>query len=179
MTLSNDEIENIFKSNSADIGDLISLTTKNDSTGRAYELTAVGTKGSHTFTKQSTYSPFYSKGVIGQNFRVVPASSSPVNLHVLSSKTQAETTPTYSISAGKSIKPTSSGSVTVISSKGISQITAEGDVSGYTFIGGGWGHGVGMSQYGAKGMAEAGFTYDKILSHYFPGTTLKNLYEGL
>ena len=28
------------------------------------------------------------------------------------------------------------------------------------------GHGVGMSQYGAKGMAEAGYTYDEILTHY-------------
>ena len=37
----------------------------------------------------------------------------------------------------------------------------------------GYGHGVGMSQYGANGMAKEGYTYDKILYHYYQGTSLK------
>lgn len=41
--------------------------------------------------------------------------------------------------------------------------------STYTFAGTGWGHNVGMSQYGAKGMAERGFTYDAILNYYYTG----------
>lgn len=36
----------------------------------------------------------------------------------------------------------------------------------------GYGHGVGMSQYGANGMANAGYGYKDILSHYYPGATL-------
>ena len=36
----------------------------------------------------------------------------------------------------------------------------------------GYGHDVGMSQYGANGMANAGYNYKDILSHYYPGTTL-------
>ena len=36
----------------------------------------------------------------------------------------------------------------------------------------GYGHGVGMSQYGANGMANNGYSYKDILSHYYPGTTL-------
>jgi stage II sporulation protein D len=36
----------------------------------------------------------------------------------------------------------------------------------------GWGHGVGMSQYGAFGMANAGYGYDEILAHYYTGTEL-------
>src|SRR5947199_7071101 len=40
------------------------------------------------------------------------------------------------------------------------------------FNGHGWGHGVGMSQYGAYGYAQHGSTYDQILAHYYPGTTL-------
>lgn len=39
----------------------------------------------------------------------------------------------------------------------------------YTFLGGGWGHSVGMSQYGAYGMAREGYTWQEILSHYFTG----------
>jgi SpoIID/LytB domain protein len=38
--------------------------------------------------------------------------------------------------------------------------------------GGGWGHGVGMSQYGAYAMAQAGKTPAEILTHYYPGTTV-------
>jgi stage II sporulation protein D len=37
----------------------------------------------------------------------------------------------------------------------------------------GWGHGVGMSQWGAYGYALHGWGYKRILSHYYPGTTLK------
>ena len=40
----------------------------------------------------------------------------------------------------------------------------------------GFGHGVGMSQYGAEGMATNGYTYKEILEHYYQGTTIKNLY---
>jgi stage II sporulation protein D len=40
------------------------------------------------------------------------------------------------------------------------------------FSGHGWGHGVGMSQYGAYGYAQHGSTYAQILDHYYPGTTL-------
>jgi stage II sporulation protein D len=42
----------------------------------------------------------------------------------------------------------------------------------FLFSGHGWGHGVGMSQYGAYGYAQHGATYGEILSHYYPGTTL-------
>jgi stage II sporulation protein D len=36
----------------------------------------------------------------------------------------------------------------------------------------GWGHGMGLSQWGAYGYALHGFTADRILAHYYPGTTL-------
>ena len=42
----------------------------------------------------------------------------------------------------------------------------------FTFIGGGWGHGSGMSQYGALGRAQAGHTYQEILAFYYDGTDL-------
>jgi len=40
------------------------------------------------------------------------------------------------------------------------------------FSGRGYGHGVGMSQWGAKGMAEQGHTARQILAFYYPGATL-------
>ncbi len=42
----------------------------------------------------------------------------------------------------------------------------------FTFTTLGYGHGVGMSQYGADYMARQGSTYEEILAHYYPGTTL-------
>jgi len=47
-------------------------------------------------------------------------------------------------------------------------------VTATTFVinGRGWGHGVGMAQWGAYGYAQHGLTYDKILAHFYPGTTL-------
>lgn len=40
----------------------------------------------------------------------------------------------------------------------------------------GYGHGVGMSQYGALGMAKAGYTYKEILKHYYTNAEIKKLY---
>ncbi|NLO89997.1 MAG: stage II sporulation protein D [Clostridia bacterium] len=45
------------------------------------------------------------------------------------------------------------------------------------FITRGYGHGVGMSQYGAKGMAEEGYTYQEILKHYYTGVSLSRAYR--
>ncbi len=45
------------------------------------------------------------------------------------------------------------------------------------FRGKGFGHGVGLCQYCAKGMAEAGDTYDRILLHFYRGAELQTLYE--
>ncbi len=43
--------------------------------------------------------------------------------------------------------------------------------------GGGYGHGIGMCQMGAIGMAEQGYKYDKILKHYYRGIDLKRAYK--
>ena len=59
----------------------------------------------------------------------------------------------------------------IISSKGVSIVDT--DSKAYNFEGRGWSHGIGMSQYGAKQMAEEGFTYDEILQHYYTGVTIK------
>jgi len=42
----------------------------------------------------------------------------------------------------------------------------------FVINGHGWGHGVGMSQYGAYGYAQHGYKHDAILAHYYPGTEL-------
>jgi stage II sporulation protein D len=54
-------------------------------------------------------------------------------------------------------------------------ITRNGDT--VEFSGHGWGHGVGLCQWGAHGMAEAGHSWREILSHYYPGANLRQVHE--
>jgi len=45
----------------------------------------------------------------------------------------------------------------------------------FVFRGKGWGHGVGMSQYGAMNLAKSGWNAERILTHYYPGTQVKTV----
>ncbi|AFY37473.1 SpoIID/LytB domain protein [[Leptolyngbya] sp. PCC 7376] len=56
---------------------------------------------------------------------------------------------------------------------------AQQQITGYTFIGGGFGHGVGMSQYGSYNLANLGWSAAKILDFYYPGTTLQPLNDSI
>ncbi|CAN5231546.1 hypothetical protein BH20ACI1_BH20ACI1_00210 [soil metagenome] len=53
---------------------------------------------------------------------------------------------------------------------------SNGRVLSYNFTGRGWGHGVGMCQYGAYGLAKMGVKYDEILKHYYTGIDLPKAY---
>lgn len=170
-TLTKEEITEVLIANGIDIGTLVNLRATSDETGRVYELTAYGTNGSHTLTKQQTYSPFYSKGVLSQKYSLTPVASASKPVYAQGSGSAAIINGFAAISASGSVWDVSGG-FNIKSSRGTSDYTP-GNVTAYTFNGGGWGHGVGMSQYGAKGMAEGGFTYDAILSHYYPGTQLE------
>lgn len=54
----------------------------------------------------------------------------------------------------------------------LSTATSGGEVSGLTLTGRGYGHGIGMCQWGAIGRARAGQNYRTILETYYPGTTI-------
>src|SRR6266516_3350255 len=45
----------------------------------------------------------------------------------------------------------------------------------FTFFGSGWGHGVGLSQWGAYGLAVDGWTHQRILTHFYSGATVGSL----
>lgn len=52
-------------------------------------------------------------------------------------------------------------------------------IKGYTFIGGGFGHGVGLSQSGSYRLAKIGWSSERILSFYYPGTQLQPLNDAI
>ena len=55
------------------------------------------------------------------------------------------------------------------------EIAVPGNGGAFTIEGHGWGHGRGMSQYGAQGAAQQGLTADQITSFYYPGTAKTTL----
>ena len=63
------------------------------------------------------------------------------------------------------------GSGTVVMG-GDSSARAITNSSGFLFIGQGYGHGLGMSQWGVKGMADSGYDYKEILQHYYQNVTI-------
>lgn len=56
---------------------------------------------------------------------------------------------------------------------------ADKTLKGYAFVGGGFGHGVGMSQYGAHNLAKLGWSGEQILNFYYPGTQLQPLSSSI
>jgi len=52
----------------------------------------------------------------------------------------------------------------------------EGLIASFAFHGRGWGHGVGLCQVGAYGMAKAGRSHEEILKTYYQGVTIAKAY---
>ena len=85
---------------------------------------------------------------------------------------------TYAIDGSGATAPLTEGQVYVIDGSGtVSQAapsaTASTGSGSFTFTGSGWGHSVGMSQWGAYAMAEQGYGYDEILSFYYTGIEVR------
>ncbi|MBI6546081.1 MAG: SpoIID/LytB domain-containing protein [Cyanobacteria bacterium NC_groundwater_1444_Ag_S-0.65um_54_12] len=52
------------------------------------------------------------------------------------------------------------------------ELDEHGRTTGFTFAGRGHGHGVGLSQWGSRGLGQMGYSYVQILSHYYPHSQL-------
>lgn len=98
-----------------------------------------------------------------QNEKTVDVGSSTTVNIVSANGTTAQQMNGLSLLSGKSNSP-----VTITAS------TASGDPEDtIVFNGGGYGHGIGLSQWGARGMALKGYNYVQILQHYYQGTVLQ------
>jgi stage II sporulation protein D len=167
-----DEIKARLAESGVSIGDVMGVSvTKTSAAGRAIEVTVIGTLGSKAYTNESCrtflrnlHSQMYtilSDGSDGEKYASVGASDAkPV-----------ATDAGEAIGADGPTALSGGSGGTAISDGGLSGLAARGKT--YRFVGRGWGHGVGMSQEGAKGMANNGFKYDQILTHYFPGCAVQ------
>ena len=78
----------------------------------------------------------------------------------------------YDVAGEYAIRAALGGTVAIKS--GVFVVDSEGDPpAAFVFSGAGYGHGVGMCQYGARAMARAGYSYRAILEHYYPGTMVE------
>ncbi|MDO9507748.1 MAG: SpoIID/LytB domain-containing protein [Thermovirgaceae bacterium] len=78
-----------------------------------------------------------------------------------------------SIHLKKALERQSGCTTLVLAAPALKAPASAGDA--ITFSGRGWGHGVGMSQWGAKSLAESGWDHCRILQHYFPGTSMEKV----
>ncbi len=182
-TLSSEEATTIMRNKGYDVGDVKDIKVLEYSPNqRVIKMEVIGTNGSKVFEREACRTIFNTV-TKSQMFTVSGNASSGVPAMVYA--TDGTSTTAREIDQLVILSAEGRGSLdgkTLYTTNGEYQTTYEitasgtGNNTGFYFEGTGWGHSVGMSQYGAKGMAEAGFTYQQILLHYFVGTNLENAY---
>ncbi|MBQ7876198.1 MAG: SpoIID/LytB domain-containing protein [Clostridia bacterium] len=165
VTYTKAEIENILNSKNMGVGELcdIRIDEMSDNNG-VIKLTFVGTLGEKTVTKTQTRTVLSLNSqayTIEKNTNAPIISEEPeiVTQNILTADGVVTVTNPGFAMTGEGVKQIPYGTVTV-------QEESE-YFDSYTFNGHGWGHLVGMSQWGAFSMAVEGYTYKDILNFYF------------
>ena len=169
VTLSKSDIKNSLSKSSIDIGEITDMkVTGADEFGRTYEVTIYGTGDNYVLKNDRTRTFF---GLNSQMYAVIPQGGNAIAepLSVLSGAGQAKAD-SFALKGSKSSKTMSDGFYIKSSTSSRLYALQSTNPDSWLLSGSGWGHGLGMSQYGAKGMAEQGFEYKDILMFYFPGT---------
>ncbi|SDK56563.1 SpoIID/LytB domain-containing protein [Natronincola ferrireducens] len=187
VVFTKDQIRNFLSNENVHIGEIIDIKVTNVSQyGRVQELIIYGTQGNYVLIKEHTRrvlggytqlkSTWFTVNGGGKSENTsgdlaVISSNGVINSIDLSNKsivsstgiTQIVNTSNIKIYNGKNYRSTEQNSQ-------VSSVTSS-DV--FEFVGKGFGHGLGMSQWGAKKMAEEGYSYLDILTHYYKGTKVE------
>ena len=165
-----DEIKAALAKNGINIGDIVdvAVTTKAEG-GYVTGVQITGTDGTKVYTNGSCRT--FLGGLNSQVYSIY-ANGSPAYAAIGADGVNPVLLESFeAVGAGGKTATVTGDGVKAVSGDGVKSLTPRGTGTGtgYTFIGKGWGHGVGMSQEGARGMANAGFSCVEILTHYFPG----------
>lgn len=180
-TLTKARATEIMQNRGYEIGDVIEIKAiEYTDAGRVLKLLVKGTNGEKIFERESCRTIF-SEATYSQKYTVGQGGITTYPVVYVADGNGAKTKTLSSAAVLSGDKKTSSVSEKYVVSNGKKSRTyetekIEGNKDTFVFSGEGWGHGVGMSQYGAKGMAEAGFGYEEILTHYYTGTHLEKAY---
>ncbi|MBR2500825.1 MAG: SpoIID/LytB domain-containing protein, partial [Clostridia bacterium] len=171
-TFTKAQVKETLLAKGIDIGDILDIVVNYSDSGRAVKLTFIGTRGAKEYLKDNIRASLSLKST---NFKLIK-SDTPVNLNVIDGAlkiSSADFAKNISVISKDGIN-TLNTSPKLLSASGITTVQIDKKpADSYTFTGGGWGHGVGMSQWGAKGMADNGFSYKDIITHYFSGVQVE------
>ena len=166
----------------ANIGNVTAISITSENLGRVQELTFFGTNGQWTARRETTRTMFRHAGgaLLNRNFHITGSTTSGAGTNqivMVASDTQVQQATTNILRAVNH-----SGQVAPISHMYIfdgittrrmtQEVVTISGGSGVTFHGRGWGHGVGMSQNGANGMAAQGYSFREILKHFYTGVEI-------
>ncbi len=155
-TFTKEEVEDCLLERGIDIGEIKDITvTEYSENQHALEIVIKGTKGKKVYYKDNIRAAFPER--LKSTLFTVSKGADTVSVKVLTGN-------------GMSVYETKP--VVVMSRDGLHEIKTVGKSGEFTFTGRGNGHGVGMSQYGAKFMAEEGYTFREILEFYFTDTEI-------
>ena len=136
------------------------------------ETTAASTEGSTSVTLTEKVT-----GLLTTLASTVKTTKATVTEKLTTTTTKAATTTTTKATTTEKPTTTKPETTTQKSDETTAQKPSEGTTGAvggkFVFKVYGYGHGVGMSQHGALEMAKNGSNYEQILTHYFPGTTIK------
>ncbi len=168
-----DEVKAKLAARNVDIGEIVNIIPRQVSEfGRVIKLEIVGTKDKKIYEKENIRVLFGYNDLKSTWFTVKTDADVYVR-GAANSSPQVQTASELNVISASGISKLSSSTNTV-AVKSSSSVKSYNIVpNAYTFNGKGYGHGLGMSQYGAKGMAEAGFNYIQILEHYFSDTKVQ------
>ncbi len=150
--------------------------------GNVYKVTFVDSAGKALTVKGDSarmafYSTTYGKNVPSMRFDVAGGSGGGGGYYVNGSRLQS--LEGAAVLSGSGVKgQLSGGKLYAVTASGTAALPAAGSSGGsgggdsFTITGTGNGHNVGMSQYGAKAMAEQGFDYEDILTFYYTDVTI-------
>ncbi len=176
VSLTKTQIENKLSNYGVTIGTMNTMIPQiTTSSGRVYSLRIKGT-GSNAVLQSQTIRDVL--GLPSTKFKIISYNDVPdkVTLRSTDGKSEKEISSCYVLSAANEIQKISSElkQYIVKSADNLVNFPASAPISKntYYFAGMGYGHGVGMSQSGAKGMALAGYNYVEIIEYYYQGTTV-------
>lgn len=178
MTFTNATIKDKLSAKGQSVGTVQSLVEDmRTSTNRLYSLKIQGSSGSLTLQKETIRTYF---GTYSTKFKIVEYGDVPDKVTVLGANSKTSTSRiqnSYILSASGTVKgsETSNEQYIVMGSDNLSNYpkNAPEKAGTYYFAGMGYGHGVGMSQSGANGMAKAGYNYEEIIEHYYTGAEVE------
>lgn len=157
VTFSREQIAQKCANAGVDVGNVQSIHIAGVDNGTVYNVVIKGDRGEYVLKNERVRTFF---GLKSQYFTINSgAQDASASIEMIK-----DTLPSFfRTNANKIVQMLNSNAVTY----------APVNADTFVFKGQGWGHRIGMSQYGAKKMAENGFSAAEILMHYFPGTTVE------